>query len=256
MNKILRMHSSNRFISFLLPAAAAMVFALLFATAPSHSAHAVTAQEAPQCTNIRDFGALVVKNAKADIVTMKASFVVTYQAMLDAWKKEDAMNDAGWQVLVNGFDSGVKEQVAAATPARKALLETYRTTVMDSLNQYKVLADAARAQYREDMAALVRQHQAALEKLAANYVTTLTTKTTAALTNCDASGADLSFLFNILGTGFQYIGDVLSQDFTYVAKALNIIATYVSAIVNGVSTLINSVISSIVTVLVGMLKTP
>lgn len=254
MNKTLTM-SSSRLISFLVPAALVAAFALLFATAPAQSAHAAPVQESRQCTGIRSLGNTAIDNAKRDIVVMKATFAATYQAMLDTWKLQDKINEVSWKLTINGFTAGITWKIDNASPARKTILEKYKTTVLDSLSQYKLLIDAARAQYREDMAALVREHQANLIKLAEQYVTTLTNNLTNALTDCSKAGAGLKFLATMLNSGLNYIGKVLNQGVTYIGKALKIVATYVNSIVNGVSSLINGIVGAIVTALTALVKT-
>ncbi len=230
-----------------------MAFAFLFATfAAPHTAQAqsLTPIQNARCSNIQQFGTKVISNVRASLPGMQAAFDKTIRDMNANWEREDIITTASRQITINGFTASIDWSITLLQSAnKKAGLETYKKTVTDGLSEYYVNVDAAKAQYREDLMALVRDHHAKLLKLANNYISDLTKELDAAKKTCANIGAGLAFTFKLLGAGAGYIANVVAQDLDTIGQALKIIHTYWSSIVHEFGILVNDVLTAILRVL-------
>lgn len=195
------MKTSLKMNSIFRGGALALATMFLFVTVVVQPVQAQGVAKSTTCATLTEFASASYTALDLSIAAMNATFKLQLNLLEASWKGQDQTAELYGSLSEAAF----KELLAvyAAVPlwatAEKVATQTYKTTMENALTVLRTKIDATRATYREDMLALVKEHQKALTDLATTAVTTIKTALDTATKNCsDAEATATATLLSII----------------------------------------------------------
>lgn len=202
------------------PVAMALVLGVTTVTAvvqPAPTAQAGFVSDL-KCAFLKSYADSSRRSLKQNQNNMEFAFELQLTALKTNWQLQDAAVTAYRGIVESTFKANVNAFANRPgifiknTEYRDKATQDYKTTILDALHTLETNIDTIRANYRENMLALVLAHQDALRDLVNELISTIDVALEKAVTKCADKGSAKALFDTINAANWKLLSAGVAQE--------------------------------------------